>query len=82
MTLLHKLKEFDNQLVLADLDPDYILSEKDLQAAVERVDTFSPSAIKAFILYKIKQCSNEEERIRVTWLLDELCNFILTLGGN
>lgn len=81
LTMLAELKHLDERIVRGTLDPDYILEEHDMPKASALVEQLSPSAIKDFFLFEVKCAKCEEDRIRVSQLLDRLATFVATFGG-
>ena len=80
LNLLIHLRELDSRVALEGLNPDYIMTEEELQASVEHLEEFSPSIFKAFFLRSVQSAKSETERIRCSQLIDQLLDFLQSLN--
>lgn len=80
LNMLTHLRELDSRIALDGLDPEYVMTEEELQVAMEHLEEFSPSIFKAFFLRSVQSAKSETERIRCSQLIDQLLSFLQSLN--
>lgn len=80
VNMLGHLKELDKRIAMDTLNPEYILSDDELQEAAPFLDTIAPSVYKAFVTYIVLNASSETDRIRASVMLDNMCSFLNSMN--